>query len=87
MYVFKANGEVIGYSTTPNYIKFMDNGCYGLCKEEEAVGVAVEGTPYRLDGKEFNNLPVAEVEEIEDHEFFMSIKDMQAALNLLGVNA
>ena len=52
MYQFTANGEVIGYAAEPNYIKKLDNGCYGLCNEEEATGVSVNGTPYRLDGKE-----------------------------------
>lgn len=85
MYQFIANDEVIGYSVTPNYVKKLDNGRYGFCSEDEATGVAVNGVPYRLDGKELDDLPVAEVKEIPDSEFFGYVMQSTAALNMLGV--
>ena len=85
MYQFTANKEVIGYSVTPNYIKKLDNGRYGFCSEIEAEGVAVNGVPYRLDGKELDNLTVAEVKEIADNEFFNYVMQSNAALAMLGV--
>ena len=86
MYQFTANGEVIGYTVKPNYIKKLNNGCYGLCNEKEATGVSVNGTPYRLDGKELDGLPIAEISEIPDGNLSNEVLDMQEALNILGVN-
>ena len=85
MYQFTANGEVIGYSAEPNYIKKLDNGCYGLCNEEEATGVSVNGTPYRLDGRELDGLPIAKVAEIPDGNLSNEVLDMKEALSILGV--
>ena len=85
MYQFTANGEVIGYAAEPNYIKKLDNGCYGLCNEEEATGVSVNCTPYRLDGKELDGLPIAEVAEIPDGNLSNEVLDMKEALSILGV--
>lgn len=85
MYQFTANGEVIGYAAEPNYIKKLDNGCYGLCNEEEATGVSVNGTPYRLDGKELDELSIAEIAEIPDGNFSNEVLDMKEALSILGV--
>ena len=85
MYQFTVNSEVVGYSVTPNYIKKFDNGCYGFCSEDEATGVAVGGTPYSLNGKELDDLPVAEVKEIADYEFFNYMMQANAALKTLGV--
>lgn len=85
MYQFTSNGEVIGYAVEPNYIKKLDNGCYGLCNEEEATGVSVNGTPYRLDGKELDGLPIAEISEIPDGNLSNEVLDMKEALSILGV--
>lgn len=85
MYQFTVNHEVVGYSVTPNYIKKMDNGCYGFCTETEATGVAINGAPYALIGKELDDLPVADVKEVADYEFFGYVMQSNAALNMLGV--
>ena len=85
MYQFTANGEFIGYAVEPNYSKKLDNVCYGHCNEEEATGVSVNGTPYRLDGKELDGLPIAEVAEIPDGNLSNEVLDMKEALSILGV--
>ena len=85
MYQFTSNGEVIGYAVEPNYIKKLDNGCYGLCNEEKATGVSVNSTPYRLDGKELDELPIAEISEIPDGNLSNEVLDMKEALSILGV--
>jgi len=36
----------------PTYIKQAENGCYILCPEPEASGIAFAGAPYRLLGRE-----------------------------------
>lgn len=92
MYQFTVSNEVVGYAVTPTYIKKLDNGCYGLCSQAEAEGVAVRSTPYRLEGKELDNLPVVNVEEVDDGTFFESVLTTNQAnatyvesLNTLGV--
>lgn len=35
-----------------NYIRLHSNGCYVLCDECDAQGVAVAGEPYNLEGRE-----------------------------------
>lgn len=46
------DGESLGMTEAPTYIKQAENGCFVLCPEPEASGVAFAGTPYRLLGRE-----------------------------------
>ena len=46
------NGESLGMTEAPTYIKQHENGCYVLCPEPEASGIAFAGEPYRLLGRE-----------------------------------
>lgn len=48
----KETGVVLAMTERPNYITRADNGCFALCRPEEATGIAWEGTPYALFGKE-----------------------------------
>lgn len=45
-------GAVLAMTEAPNYINKADNGCFVLCRPEEAEGIAWEGVPYALFGKE-----------------------------------
>ena len=83
MYQFIENSKVIGYAAEPAYIKKLDNGSYGLCNAFEAEGVVIGGKPYAL--RQLDDLPVAEVKEISDSEFFNFVMQSNAALALLGV--
>ena len=47
-----SNGERIGMTETPTYIKQAENGCYNLCPEPEASGIVFAGTAYHLLGRE-----------------------------------
>ena len=46
------DGVSVGMTETPNYIRQAENGCYVLCPEPEASGIAISGVPYRLLGRE-----------------------------------
>ena len=52
--MFKINkgGTVIGMTENPTYIRKHKNGCYILCPEPEASGIAFEGKTYHLLGRE-----------------------------------
>lgn len=45
-------GAVLAMTERPNYITRADNGCFVLCRPEEATGIAWEGIPYALLGQE-----------------------------------
>ena len=48
----RETGTVLAMTEKPNYISRAENGCFVLCPEEEAQGVAWEGKPYALFGTE-----------------------------------
>lgn len=67
MYRIIKDGATVGITGALNYIKLLDNGCYGLCSEAEAQGVAFGGVPYQLEGKsEMGGLEVVTVAEEND---------------------
>ena len=43
--------KVLGTVATPAWVKLQDNGCFGLCTEEDAHGVVVNGVVYHIAGK------------------------------------
>ena len=52
MYQIFKDGRVIAYVEHPNFIRLHDNGSYVPTSENEAQGIALNGTPYQLLGKE-----------------------------------
>lgn len=67
MYRIIKDGATVGITGALNYIKLLDNGCYGLCSEAEAQGVAFGGVPYQLESKiEMGGLDVVTVVEEND---------------------
>ena len=51
MYQIIKDGTPLALVERPNYIYKHTNGCYVLCSESEATGVAVDGAAYHLVGK------------------------------------
>ena len=47
-----SDGSSLGMTEAPTYIKPAGNGCFNLCPEPEASGIAISGVPYRLLGRE-----------------------------------
>lgn len=58
MYKIVKGGVTVAMTEAPTYIKRAENGCFVLCTEEEAQGIAYCGTPYHLLGR-------AEMEGVE----------------------
>lgn len=52
MYRIIKDGAAIGLTENLNYIKQAENGCYVLCPEPDASGIAFGGTVYHLLGRE-----------------------------------
>ena len=93
MYKIIKDGATVGLTGAPNYIKKLDNGCYGLCSEQEAQGVAFNGVPYQLaDRAEMGGLEavtVAEVNEIDvtsDHLAAAQVFVKQAEIGIIDDN-
>lgn len=91
IYEIKKNDETIAIVDNIKYIKMQDNGSYGLCSEEEAQGISVNGIAYQLYGRtlegceEVNILPVETGEVLFDNR--KEIESNSAAIDLLIVNA
>lgn len=51
MFKITRNGESLGMTEAPTYIKPTENGCYNLCPEPEASGIAFAGKVYHLLGR------------------------------------
>lgn len=59
-------GEEIGITEYPNYILLGKNGCYQMCDEKDAQGVAFESTPYNLVNKDsMGDLPAVVVRKVD----------------------
>ena len=52
MFRINRDGECIGMTEAPNYIRQAENGSYILCPEPEASGIAFAGSVYHLLGRE-----------------------------------
>ena len=62
-------GEVVlATVTNPVWVKKQDNGSYGLCSEQEAQCVVIEGTVYHVEGRDeldgTESIVVTEISEI-----------------------
>lgn len=60
--------KILGTVATPTWVKLQDNGCFGLCTEEDAHGVVVNSVVYHIAGKPelpgHNTVVVAPIDEI-----------------------
>jgi hypothetical protein len=60
--------KVLGTVATLAWVKLQDNGCFGLCTEEDAHGVVVNGAVYHIAGKPelpgHDTVVVAPIDEI-----------------------
>ena len=51
MFKITKGGATVAMTEAPNYIKQAENGCFVLCPEAEATGIAHNGTVYHLLGR------------------------------------
>lgn len=52
LYQFYKDNEIVGTKAQPNWIYLQSNGYYGLCDYDNCEGVAIDGNPYHLEGRE-----------------------------------
>jgi len=67
MYRMFKDETVLATVTNPVWVKKQDNGSYGLCGEQEAQGIVIEGTVYHVEGRdelaETESVSVTEISE------------------------
>ncbi len=64
------DGEIVGTKATPNWIYLQSNGFFGLCNFDKCEGVAINGEPYHLEGREgLSNLETVSFKEITEEEY------------------
>ena len=52
MFKIIKDGTSLGMTEAPTYVRQAENGCFVLCQEAEATGIAHNGTVYHLRGRE-----------------------------------
>lgn len=52
MFKIIKEGTSLGMTEAPIYVRQAENGCFVLCREAEATGIAHNGTVYHLLGRE-----------------------------------
>ncbi len=77
MYRLMQNGEMVALGENLRYIRMQENGSYGFCPREEAQGVAMDSTPYHIDG--MDELTGAETVSVEMVEAGTIVMDLAAA--------
>lgn len=77
MYRLMQNGEMVALGENLRYIRMQENGSYGFCPREEAQGVAMDSTPYHIDG--MDELTGAETVSVETVEAGTIVLDLAAA--------
>jgi hypothetical protein len=77
----KTDGTYVGTEFEPTYIYLHRNGCYNICTEEKAQGVAIRNTPYNLEGREpMEGLETVRFEMIWQEEYERIIAEEQREL-------
>lgn len=66
MYRITKGGAVVGMTEAPIYIKQAENGCYNICPEPQASGIAFSGVNYHLLGRDgMEDLETVMLEEVD----------------------
>lgn len=84
------DGKSLGMTEAPTYIKQAENGCYILCPEPEASGIAISGVPYRLLGREapegMGKLDAVMLEETDAGPMVAAAHELSADIDGLTVD-
>ena len=81
------NGESLGMTEAPTYIKQHENGCYVLCPEPEASGIAFAGNVYHLLGREdLEGVETVMLEETDAGPMVAAAHDLSADIDGLTVD-
>lgn len=77
MFRLMQNGVMVALGENLRYIRMQENGSYGFCDKADAQGVAMDSTPYHIDG--MDELAGAETVSVETVEAGTIVLDLAAA--------
>lgn len=64
--LYTVDDEIIGVTENLNYVRLHTNGCFILCEEEEAQGIAFNGVVYSLGGiNSFEDKPIVRIQQTD----------------------
>lgn len=85
--ITNTSGKSLGMTEAPTYIKQAENGCYILCPEPEASGIAISGVPYRLLGREgMEDLDTVMLEEMDAGPMVAAAQELSTDIDGLTVD-
>lgn len=86
LYQFYNENEIVGTKAQPNWIYLQSNGYYGLCDYDNCEGVAIDGNPYHLEGREgLSDLETVSFKMITEQEYEEQIrKEQQELLDIVS---
>lgn len=70
--ITKTDGQLVGYTEEPIYIRKHPNGCYVQTSREKAEGISYKSTPYSLGG--LNGVDEVLVVQQDANDIYMDIK-------------
>lgn len=74
----KTDNTNLGIDAEPNWIYMQENGYYGLTDYEHCEGVAIDGIPYHLEGREgLSDLETVYFKETTQAEYIATIQTEQ----------
>ena len=74
MYKIIKKDTVLGIVSNLTWVRMQDNGCYGLTVEDNAQGIALNGTVYHVNGHpELDGVETVSVEEVDDGVYANSL--------------
>jgi hypothetical protein len=80
MYEIILNNEILALVSKPRYIRIKpSSGAYIEANLSNAEGVAVNGTPYNLEGFNICDNGTVEVHEIDEYEYILTNQKATAA--------
>ena len=87
MYKIVRGGESLGMTEALTYIKKAENGCYVLCPEPEASGIAFAGAVYHLAGRaDLDGADTVAVERVDAGEELDAVSEAIADSDAMNVD-
>lgn len=80
MYQIIKDGALLALTEAPTYVHLKENGCFALCAQDQAQGIAHGGTVYHLLGREaIEGAETVMLEETDAGSELATVKETLAA--------
>lgn len=87
MFKIIKEGTSLGMTEAPTYVRQAENGCFVLCQEGQATGIAYGGTVYHLLGREaLEGAESVILEETDAGDLVKRIQDTAKDVDAMNVD-